>query len=72
MDQTFQYMIDREVAAQKSYPDDIRPVGKCRYTLNMTFTDSLNAQGYLRDRIESYSLLSAIVQQPVSVAVDQN
>lgn len=66
MDQAFWYMIDSGVATAKSYSD--REVSTCRYVQNMKFT------GFARcARVPSgnYSkLISAVVQQPVSVALD--
>lgn len=69
MDQAFQYIIDFGIATDKSYP--VRsPPGVCKYGLNMKFTTITKCA---RVPSKSYSkLLSAIVQQPVSVAVDQN
>ncbi len=68
MDQAFQYMIDNGVATSKSYPE--QSVGKCRYSLNMKFTGFAKCA---RVPSKSYSkLLSAVVQQPVSVAIDLN
>lgn len=68
MDQAFYYIIDNGIATQKSYPD--RDEQKCRYVLNMKFTGFSKCA---RIPSRSYSkLLSAIVQQPVSVALDMN
>lgn len=69
MDQAFHYIIDNGIATDKSYPVRDPPL-KCKYVLNMKFTTITRCA---RIPSKSYSkLLSAIVQQPVSVAVDQN
>lgn len=69
MDQAFAYIIDEGIALDKSYP--VRdPPQKCKYVLNMKFTTISKCA---RVPSRSYSkLLSAIVQQPVSVALDFN
>lgn len=68
MDQAFAYIIDNGIATDKSYP--VREPLKCKYILNMKFTSITRCA---RVPSKSYSkLLSAIVQQPVSVALDQN
>ncbi len=66
MDQAFWYIIDNGIATQKSYPD--RSVSTCRYVRNMRFT---GIDRCARVPSGNYSkIISAIVQQPVSVALD--
>lgn len=68
MDQAFWYIIDNGIAQSSSYPD--RSIAKCKYVMNMKYTGISRCA---RVPSRSYSkLLSAIVQQPVSVAVDLN
>lgn len=68
MDQAFAYIIDEGIALDKSYP--VREPQKCKYVLNMKFT-TIGKCARIPSR--SYNkLLSAIVQQPVSVALDMN
>ena len=66
MDQAYYYIIDNGIATAKTYPD--RTVSSCRYVLNMKFTSFAKCA-----RIPSGNhskLISAITQQPVSVALD--
>ena len=66
MDQGFWYIIDKGIATAKSYPE--RAVGSCKYAPNMKYTSILACASVPSG---SYSkLLSAIVQQPTSVALD--
>lgn len=68
MDQAFWYIIDNGIAQSSSYPE--RDLSKCKYVMNMKYTGISRCA---RVPSRSYSkLLSAIVQQPVSVAVDLN
>ena len=66
MDQGFWYVIDKGIAADKTYPK--RDVAPCKYVLNMKFT-SIGGCAHVPSNTYS-KLLSAIVQQPVSVALD--
>jgi hypothetical protein len=66
MDQAFQYIIDFGIATQKSYPE--RTPAACRYVPNMKFTGFSKCA-----RVPSGNhskLISAIMQHPVSVALD--
>lgn len=68
MDQAFYYMMDNSngIATVKSYPD--RAVSICKYAPNMKFTSFAHCA---RVPTGNHSkLISAIVQQPVSVALD--
>ncbi len=66
MDQAFWYIIDYGIATEKSYP--IRSVSTCKYVLNMRFT---GIGSCARVPMGNYSkLMSAIVQQPVSIALN--
>jgi KDEL-tailed cysteine endopeptidase len=68
MDQAFWYIIDNGIAQYTSYPD--RTLSKCKYVMNMKYTGISRCA---RVPSRSYSkLLSAIVQQPVSVVIDLN
>ena len=68
MDQAFWYIIDNGIAQQSSYKDRI--FSKCKYVMNMKYTGISRCA---RIPSRSYSkLLSAIVQQPVSVVIDLN
>jgi hypothetical protein len=68
MDQACWYIIDNGIAQSSSYPE--RDLSKCKYVMNMKYTGISRCA---RVPSRSYSkLLSAIVQQPVSVAVDLN
>lgn len=66
MDQAFYYMIDKGIATSKTYPE--RSLDECKYVPNMKFT------GFSRcARVPTGNhskLVSAITQQPVSVALD--
>lgn len=66
MDQAFYYIIDEGIATAKTYPD--RTISDCRYVLNMKFTAFSTCA-----RVPSGNhskLVSAITQQPVSIALD--
>lgn len=67
MDQAFWYVTDNGISTAESYPY-LAKTGKCIYKSTMKLfstTDCAEVQPY------SYSkLLSALVQQPVAVAVD--
>lgn len=69
MEQAFWYIMDNGIAAASSYPERY-PLSTCRYVLNMKFT------GFSRcARIPSGNynkLLSAIIQQPVSIAINKS
>ena len=67
MDQAFWYLIDYGLAGIKSYPNKFT-TSKCSYTKSMktaTFTKCADVPSgnYLK-------LLSAVIQQPTSVAID--
>lgn len=69
MDQAFWYIIDNGIATEKSYPFRAdNKTGKCVYVLNMKYTGfgrcaSIPSGNYSK-------LVSAILQQPVSTAID--
>lgn len=69
MDQAFWYIIDNGITTNNSYPlKGNRILQPCHYVLNMKFTSFSQCA---KVPSGSYSkLLSAIVQQPVSVAVN--
>jgi cathepsin L len=68
MDQAFWYIIDKGIATNKTYPPSSNST-KCKYVLNMKYTGFSKCARIPKG---SYSkLLSAIVQQPVSVALNQ-
>ena len=67
MDQAFWYMIDNGIATDTEYRDEL-PLKSCKYKPNMKFTGFTQCA-----RIPSgnYSkLISAVVQSPVSVALN--
>jgi hypothetical protein len=67
MDQAFAYIIDEGISLASSYAPRYPPT-KCKYVLNMKYTTITRCA---RIPPKNYNkLLSAIVQQPVSVAID--
>ena len=70
MDQAFWYMIDYGVASAEDYPYVMDKKNNCYYTINMRYARFIKCA---KVPLGNYrKLLSAIVQQPVSVAVNYN